>query len=139
MAGGVTSLSTGGVAVLGFPRARLSESAEDGVSGLDAGGVLSVIPLLVFAGARGFTGATGLADTALSLLSLPPPPPQAARRRARAATPHDRCAGVFMDGASRNVVSWRRNVAECRGAKLRPKAWGCDASCGRHRLLRVDL
>ncbi len=25
------------------------------------------------------------------------------------------------------------------GAKLRPKAWGCDASCGRHRLLRVDL
>ena len=137
--GGVTSLSTGGVAVLGFPRARLSESAEDGASGLDAGGVLSVIPLPEFAGTRGFTGATGLADTALSLLSLPLPPPQAVRRRARAATPHDRCAGVFMDDASRNVVLKRRNVAECRGAKLRPKAWGCNASCGRHRLLRVDL
>ena len=64
-----------------------------------------------FAGTTGFTGATGLADTALSLLSLPPPPPQAVRRRARAATPHDRCAEVFMDGASRNVVSLRRNVA----------------------------
>ena len=137
--GGVTSLSTGGVAVLGFPRARLSESAEDGASGLDAGGVLSVIPLPEFAGTRGFTGATGLADTALLPLSLPPPPPQAVRRRARAATLHDRCAGVFMEGASRNVVPWRRNVAECRGAKLRPKAWGCDASQGEHHLLRVDL
>lgn len=106
---------------MGFPRARLSESAEDGVSGLDAGGVLSVIPPPEFAGARGFTGATGLADTALSPLSLPPPPPQAARRRARAATPHDRCAGVFMDGASRNVVSWRRNVV---APSLDPKPGG---------------
>ena len=104
-------MSTGGVVVLGVPRARLSESTEGGVSGLDAGGVLSEIPLPEFAGTTGFTGATGLADTALLPLSLPPPPPQAARRRVRAATPHDRCAGVFMDGASRNVVSWRRNVA----------------------------
>ena len=154
-AGGVGTVLLGGVVMLPFARSSTLSvgRALSGVATMGlAGGVLlgvvmtswlvvtrGALALPEFAGTTGFTGATGLADTALSPLSLPPPPPQAARRRARAATLHDRCAGVFMDGASRNVVPWRRNVAECRGAKLRPKAWGCNASCGRHRLLRVDL
>ena len=137
-----------GAAATGFAGSALSGVATMGLAGGSLLGVATTSWLVVtrgalalpeFAGTTGFTGATGLADTALSLLSLPPPPPQAARRRARAATPHDRCAGVFMDGASRNVVSLRRSVAGCRGAKLRPKAWRGDASWGRHRLLRVDL
>ena len=154
-AGGVGTVLLGGVVMLPFARSSTLSvgRALSGVATMGlAGGVLlgvvmtswlvvtrGALALPEFAGTTGFTGATGLADTALSLLSLPPPPPQAVRRRARAATLHDRCAGVFMDGASRNVVPWRRNVAECRGAKLRPKAWGCDASQGEHRLLRVDL
>lgn len=154
-AGGVGTVLLGGVVMLPFARSSTLSvgRALSGVATMGlAGGVLlgvvmtswlvvtrGALALPEFAGTTGFTGATGLADTALSPLSLPPPPPQAARRRARAATLHDRCAGVFMDDASRNVVPWRRNVAECRGAKLRPKAWGCDASQGGHRLLRVDL
>lgn len=135
-------------AATGFAGSALSGVATMGLAGGALLGVVTTSWLVVTRGAlalpelsvtTGFTGATGLAETALLPLSLPPPPPQAARRRARAATLHDRCAGVFMDGTFRNVVPWRRNVAECRGAKLRPKAWGCDASQGGHRLLRVDL
>lgn len=108
-----------GAAATGFAGSALSGVATMGLAGGALLGVVTTSWLVVtrgalappeFAGTTGFTGATGLADTALSL-SLPPPPPQADRRRARAATPHDRCARVFMDGASRNVVSLRRNVA----------------------------
>jgi len=86
-----------GAAATGFAGSALSGVATMGLAGGALLGVVTTSWLVVtrgalalpeFAGTTGFTGATGLADTALSLWSLPPPPPQAVRRRARAATPH---------------------------------------------------
>jgi len=103
-AGGVGTVLLGGVVMLPFARSSTLSvgRALSGVATMGlAGGVLlgvvmtswlvvtrGALALPEFAGTTGFTGATGLADTALSPLSLPPPPPQAVRRRARAATLH---------------------------------------------------
>ena len=74
--------SLSGAAATGFAGSALSGVETMGLAGGALLGVVTTSWLVVtrgalappeFAGARGFTGATGLADTALSPLSLPPP------------------------------------------------------------------